>query len=300
VRFLGNSGESYQVDVTKMFQRTLGNGDRCAVRRRGGKWFYDNAVFEKDHAVKRKWCAYSRDVQTLLESAFRETASCVHQSLRCPEGHPMVIDPRWNHTCNLCGAKGTEFRCSANCDYDACGPCCSGEGQSSSLQESMHDSLVKAEEAIPRSLPSVEVGALCNTFLTSGVRSSEALRGLQTLHSQQGMQFTMEHARCSALRMGSVDVLQFVLCSAPQVQVVGLDVFDRRYPGLVLNGGVKSCIRMLLTRGARLGRFAPAGKLIRKVDADALHAWAERYLNSMLSAGMDLPEVAQQRVLHFL
>ncbi len=34
------------------------------------------------------------------------------------------------------------------------------------------------------------------------------------------------------------------------MQVAGLDIFDRRYPGLVLDEGVKVCVKILLARGA--------------------------------------------------
>merc|ERR1740121_376308 len=117
-------------------------------------------------------------------------------------------------------------------------------------------------------------------LLAPGIKSSVALPALGALVREQGLQFCAEDARHAALHVGSAAVLQVVLCSEPQVQVVGLDIFDRRYPGLVFDEGIKACVKILLARGAQLGKLAPPGKLLRKVEGDMLEAWAVRYLDS--------------------
>lgn len=38
--------------------------------------------------------------------------------------HPLVPKRTDRNLCDLCGKEGTDFRCSAGCDYDACADCC--------------------------------------------------------------------------------------------------------------------------------------------------------------------------------
>merc|ERR1712232_1555402 len=97
----------------------------------------------------------------------------------------------------------------------------------------------------------------------------------------QGFEFSVDDARRVALLTCSPEALQLVVCSAPQVQLFGIDIFDKRYPGLVFNERLKLCVKILLARGARLGKHAPASKLIRKLEADTRDPWAQRYLASM-------------------
>lgn len=41
----------------------------------------------------------------------------------CPEGHPMLPCENARHKCDVCGSKGTSFRCMLGCDYDMCTEC---------------------------------------------------------------------------------------------------------------------------------------------------------------------------------
>lgn len=323
VRFTTSNGESYQADVVRMYQRNLSNGTRRMIRRRGKKWFFDCSSCRPAAGAKQKspgsphfagvrqWCAYANELQSLLESAFRESVSTVdadsfkdvvHRALQCSQGHPLIIDHHWNHICNLCEAEGTQYRCSEECDYDICRKCSHQalEDSSNMEQSTVKRSLTAVEQANPGVMSLVEAQAVCKTVLASNVSSSVATQTLEALSQGQGLTFSASDARCAALNMGSAAVLQVVLCSKPHVQLLGLEIFDRRYPGLVLNDGVKLCVRMLLARGAQLGRFAPSSKLLRKIDADELCAWAQRYLDSMSHAGMELPEHVQHQVLRFL
>jgi len=97
---------------------------------------------------------------------------------------------------------------------------------------------------------------------------------------------------------GDIDVVHCLLC-VEQIQVFGQEIFDRRYPGFVLSKDHKSCIKMLLSRGAKLGSCAPTGKLLRKVDTDCLDLWTTCFFRSASLAGFDLPEVVQQHILDF-
>mmetsp|Transcript_35761 Transcript_35761/g.56980 ORF Transcript_35761/g.56980 Transcript_35761/m.56980 type:complete len:346 (-) Transcript_35761:30-1067(-) len=317
VRFVADNGDKYEVDVGQMYQRNLGSGNRRAIRRKGCKWFFDSATVHKSYHgkivfLKHAWCddrsceicnrrvpkAYPRDLQPLLETAFRGSVafdkdvgtSVIHQSLCCSKGHAMISDQRWNHLCNICEGHGTAFRCIEKCDYDVCRDCSTAE-----------QSIKSCMAMTPMNI-SVRADAetACKDILTNTTNSSAVLRRLQSLSEVRGFHFTAEHARLAALRIGSVAVLQVVLCSSPQVQLLGADIFDRRYPGIVLNGSVKSCIRILLTRGAQLGKFAPSSKLLHKVNSDGLHAWALRYFQSMILVGIDIPDHVQHEIIKFL
>ena len=41
-------------------------------------------------------------------------------SLRCAKGHSLIFLVGRKHVCDVCGARGTSFRCSQGCDWDAC------------------------------------------------------------------------------------------------------------------------------------------------------------------------------------
>jgi hypothetical protein len=128
-----------------------------------------------------------------------------------------------------------------------------------------------------------------------------AIDGFKSPICSQRLQFSVDDARSIALFLGDISKLQEVLCSEPQVQLLGMEIFDRAYPGVALRKpGIKSSIKILLARGAKLGRFAPSSKLLRKIEADEIPAWIQRYLNSMARAGMELPEPVQHQVCKFL
>jgi hypothetical protein len=381
MRFSADNGESYSVDVVQMYQRNLRNGNRRAVMRAQGQWFFDGASLRRGASDKRdhtpKWNAYSRELQGLLESAFNDsqgrsknkstlyesrldecraevkkkteskhaeilqdvsssfeqhdlrTAQSImrslkkkyeakaavqvrtldvkhtrgHCSLRCTLDHPLGLASRWKHSCNLCEDLGTVYRCLQGCDYDICKQCyqrLQSEHDLSTAGPSAEHFVTLAEQASHGHLPPPDARVACDALLAPGVKPSVALPALKALVRHQGLQFCVEDARRAALHIGSTAVLQLVLCSEPQVQVVGLDVFDRRYPGLGLDEWRKECVKLLLARGAQLGKVAPAGKLLRKVEGDVLEGWALRYFDSAACAGIDFPDVVQQHVAEFL
>ena len=97
---------------------------------------------------------------------------------------------------------------------------------------------------------------------------------------------------------GAIEQVRWLLCRE-QIQVLGQEIFDRRYPGFVLGKEHKCCIKMLLARGAKLGRNAPNSKLLRKVESDCLDLWLRCFLRSAALAGMDLPDPVQSYLLEF-
>ena len=119
------------------------------------------------------------------------------------------------------------------------------------------------------------------------------------LESHPSLEFSIHEARAAALS-GQVEALRIVLCRGPQVQLTGQDIFDRRYPGFVLTARHKCCIKIMLARGARLGKFAPSSKLLRKVESDMLGLWVDRFLHSLLLAGVDLPDPVQESIVQFI
>mmetsp|Transcript_24667 Transcript_24667/g.44879 ORF Transcript_24667/g.44879 Transcript_24667/m.44879 type:complete len:417 (-) Transcript_24667:28-1278(-) len=250
-------------------------------------------------SLKKKYEAKA----VLQESKLDVENSQGNPSLRCPLHHPLGLVSRWNHSCNLCEAQGTVYRCLQGCDYDICKECFQRmhmEHDESSAALSAEHFLALAQQASPGHLPLQDALVACDALLAPGVKPSVVLPALSALVRHQGLQFSVEDARRAALHVGSRAVLQLVLCSAPQVQVVGVDIFDRRYPGLVLDESRKECIKILFARGAQLGKVAPPGKLLRKVEGDMLEAWVWRYLDSAARAGIDFPDVVQQHVLEFI
>merc|ERR1712046_276280 len=115
---------------------------------------------------------------------------------------------------------------------------------------------------------------------------------------------SLDDVRRAALLIGSMAMLQIVLSSASRLQVTGMYIFDRRYPGqFKLNEeGRKRCLKAILARGALLGppNFVPTSKLLRKIEGDAFVDWARRYLDSMIVPGLPaLPDPARQCIARF-
>lgn len=50
-------------------------------------------------------------------------------------GHALIPAKHGRNLCDLCGTKGTDFRCSAGCDYDVCGKCCDSAVGSKTAQD---------------------------------------------------------------------------------------------------------------------------------------------------------------------
>lgn len=252
--------------------------------------------------MKQSWQAYPIQLQPVLEATFRETAAELdntHNCLRCAQGHRMTFDKRWNHECNLCGTASTTYRCSEMCDYDLCEQCARTIEEASERQ-GLKAMISTAMDAALGNLALADAPETCKIILTSSMGLPEAIQGLRDLAQNHGFEFSLDDVRHAAITRGSAALLQVVLCSEPQVQLRGMDIFDRRHPRLVMSDGIKTCVRLLLSRGARLGSSVPAGKLLRKVEADVLEGWAQRYFMSMSRACMDLPDNVRQQILNFL
>ncbi|CAE7230187.1 unnamed protein product [Symbiodinium sp. CCMP2592] len=130
-------------------------------------------------------------------------------------------------------------------------------------------------------------------------RDGAAQAIVEVLSEHPAVEFTIDEARAAAMS-GQVEALRLVLCRGPQVQLKGHDIFDRRYPGFVLTEDHKCCIKIMLARGARLGKFAPSSKLLRKVESDTLLLWTNRFLHSLLLSGVVLPDHVQEHIVQFI
>jgi hypothetical protein len=308
VKFTATNGESYQINVEGMYQVNLLSGKRRVIRRRGGKWSFDRSS-RRRHEDEYFWSAYPLKLQLVLEAAFQSHCSIVDASEingticngpRCPKGHKMISDHRWNHTCDMCEEVGTELRCTKDCDYDICRQCFDAAQVDNTCTHRMGHVSRSSTAKTEQDISTADLAASYKGILTSSVCPFDAINMLRTLWQNRQLPFSAEDARHAALSIGSVAVLRIILCTGPGVQLLGVEIFDRRYPGFVLTDGTKSCIRMLLTRGAWLGRFAPASKLLRKIEADELPVWAQRYLNSMANVDMDVPDPLRHRIVSFL
>jgi hypothetical protein len=49
--------------------------------------------------------------------------SVARPSRDCPAGHTLTMNQNAGHSCDVCGERGTHFRCSQGCDYDMCQKC---------------------------------------------------------------------------------------------------------------------------------------------------------------------------------
>lgn len=126
---------------------------------------------------------------------------------------------------------------------------------------------------------------------------------IAALSQRHGLRCTADDARRAGLLAGSMRLLRAVLVSSPDLNLVGVDIFDRKYTKLRLNEpGRKNCIKCLLARGMRFGssECTPSSKLLRKLEGDADPQWADRYLDSMMRACPALPENLPGRVRAFL
>merc|ERR1712187_819883 len=116
-----------------------------------------------------------------------------------------------------------------------------------------------------------------------------------------GLRCTPAEARHAGLVIGSMNLLRAVILSDPSMQLSGIEIFDRKFPGLKVNErGRKNGIRSLLARGMTLGQHAPASKVLRKIEDDSLPLFASRFFAAMLQAYDFLPEQVVRRISMFL
>mmetsp|Transcript_2657 Transcript_2657/g.7933 ORF Transcript_2657/g.7933 Transcript_2657/m.7933 type:complete len:306 (-) Transcript_2657:112-1029(-) len=266
----------YSVDVSAMSQKSLDKGTRRQVMRTGAVWFYGASAssnasgLDADHAAGARWSRYETALQRLLEEAYQEHSAAGGRKR---------------------GAEGAKEG--------------SGDGPREAMVSEQAAALVEA--ATEGGLGEGEARAALDAVLAPGVALPAVLRTLRALTERHGVRCTEDDVRRVVLCVGSVAALQLILRSSPDLQIVGLDIFERRFDprfaGLKINDdGLKRCLKAVLARGARLGQpsSVPASKLLRKLDVDASPAWAARFLESMAQAGWELPEPLQARVEAFL
>ena len=125
----------------------------------------------------------------------------------------------------------------------------------------------------------------------------------------QSLKFSVDEARAAALS-GQAGSLLELICRPPQVQLVGQEIFKNRLsPGFILTSCHLRGIRIMLARGARLGKDVPRCWLLHHMQCflhemeshtPTLSLWAHCFLRSMQIAGMDLPDEIRQVILSFL
>lgn len=180
-----------------------------------------------------------------------------------------------------------------------------------------------------RDLHEVSLGLVCELELTSatGSISAEACRAMCDLalriaaarespadaanaavlinrpRMRHGPCCAVGDARHAGLLVGRLQLIRAVLASAPNLEMAGEEVFDRKYPTLRVDDiGRKDRIRCLLARGMRLGNKAhvPHSKLLRKLEADGDALWSARYLDAMMAAHHCIPEQTRLRIQSYL
>jgi len=293
VRFVAQNGLRYLVDISSMVQQNLNSGRRREVRRERSRliWEYDSAT-RRGKSRCAKWTAYPNEVQVALEQVFRtngrfqETCSV----FPCGNSPPPHDDDR-----DGAPALGRlEFYCGG----------LPPGGVPLPLEPHSHPSLIDIsrilQEAIPGSLGHDALRKFCDAALTHDAEPQLAWHTLQSLVRQHSFRCIAKDARRATLFIGSMAILRLMFQSNSDLQLHGIDIFDRRYPGLIqLNDeGRKRCLKAMLARGARLGpaSLVPTSKLLRKIEADAFPEWVRRYFRSMTLAGLALPDNVQATI----
>jgi len=273
VHYEAGPGESYDIDVLRMRQTHSETGSIRKIRReKKGVWRFDKKG--------STWGVYPGVVSVELERLFsaldRRGAAKAPRAPRAPaEDEESPEDPR-------CLADPVAFALSS---LDSLDRHLSAESLSSEALASACELLLSAAEA---------------GGLAEAVRAGALLEALAARH---GLRCDVGHVRRAALVVGSMRLLQAVLGSTPGLSLVGLDLFDRKYLKVNMQDlGRKNCVRSLLARGMQLGSSscAPQGKLLRKVEADAAPAWAQRCLDSMMNAYPQMPDSIRDRVFAWL
>merc|ERR1712039_842083 len=153
-----------------------------------------------------------------------------------------------------------------------------------------------------------EISTTCDLLFAAAEAGSlieirRAAAMLLLLGDRHGMRCDVSFARRAAVVVGSMILLQSILVITPDLNCIGEDIFDKKYPKFSLQDlGKKNCVRCLLARGMRLGSSnnIPASKLLRKVEADAAPEWARRWLDAMTEKCPLLPDQVRSSICSFL
>mmetsp|Transcript_48557 Transcript_48557/g.97994 ORF Transcript_48557/g.97994 Transcript_48557/m.97994 type:complete len:432 (+) Transcript_48557:70-1365(+) len=273
VHYEAGPGESYDVDVLRMQQTHRETGSMRKIRReKKGVWRYDKKG--------RTWGVYPGFVAVELERIF---LSLDRQRASLAQERPSQA------------AREASDQAPQQLSTDPVGLSLDSLAGAARSLEAASLSAEALEEAGELLLSAAEAGGLAEA-----VRAGALLEALAARH---GLRCHAGHVRRAGLVVGSMRLVQAVLNTSPDLSLVGLDLFDRKYAKVNLQDlGRKNCVRCLLARGMRLGNsnFAPQGKLLRKVEADAAPAWAQRCLDSMMLACPQLPDSIRDRVCAWL
>eukprot|EP00928_Gymnodinium_smaydae_P082628 TRINITY_DN65949_c0_g1_i1.p1 TRINITY_DN65949_c0_g1~~TRINITY_DN65949_c0_g1_i1.p1 ORF type:complete len:467 (-),score=54.52 TRINITY_DN65949_c0_g1_i1:725-2125(-) len=283
------SGDAYDVDVGRMEQTHQQSGHRRRVRReRPGHW-----LFAKQGS--RAFGKYPQAVCRELEKVFLGLT-----------GHCQNSEPADSDTSSFPNVVVAPEKSAVVPKLEL------QDGVSPSAFDIVGLSLEAAialERSLQESSLSLDATSAMSELLFSTAESGRrsdaqnATALLKSLVQRHGFRCDVNHVRRAGLVAGSMQLLQVALQSAPSIQLVGEDIFDRKYPKLKLNDvSRKNCIRCLLSRGMHLGNSSvtPVSKLLRKIDADATPQWAARWLNTMMTLYPQMPEAIRTRVCIFL
>jgi len=272
-----------------MYQRNDSSGRRREVRRTEGSgvvW-----IFNSEQRVGQgapRWTPFSMCVQRKLEEVF--------QRLKADGDLLIEAESLASHECII-----TDIIAHSSQSPDRSAP---SEPSNVHQQKLNLDDTVALVHQAPCTLSADQSRHACDSALAPGTDPRVSYRIMQPLVMKHHFRCSIDDVRKAALFVGSMSVMHLVLASAPDLQLVGESIFDKRYPGIKINGenGCKNCLKALLARGARLGdpNNIPTSKLLRKIEADALNPWADRYLLSLSHAGVELPDNVQAVVRTFI
>jgi len=290
------SGDRCVIDVGKMRQLNCRTGLQQPVcrKRNQGQWKWQYGTREKNGAQektkeKTKWATYPAEVCEKLERAYHEHLGA-HYGFHDGASTGSMGPSEMSGKVEISEPVRKE---SSDSLFEAPSP------------ESLNETLEYLEAAQPKTLSPEEGASVRSVALSTGADPRIAFRTLRMLVRRHGIRCTLDDVRRAALLLGSMAMLQLVLSSDPSLQLVGMHIFDRRYPGqFKLNEeGRKRCLKALLARGALLGpsNYVPTSKLLRKIEADAFALWSHRYLDSVAAAGFpELPDHARHAIGQFL
>lgn len=287
VHYEAGDGDSYDVDIIRMEQVHCESGSVHRIRReKPTVWrFYKRGA---------SWGTYPRDVCVELERIYlalgrRNMPWDRNSSKQGP-------------TAELAPAMDTEVKRIPAVPEGVAVTV--GHIRNASLEALVDFERSLAEGSISPEACVVACDLLFSAAETGGAPEQErASRLLRALVARHGFQCTVGHARVAGLIVGSMRLLQAVLMSSPSLSLVGADVYDKKYPKLLIQApGRKSCIRCLLARGMFLGSNdrPPHSKLLKKVEADAEPLWVERCLDGMMRRCALLPDSIRDRVCEML
>eukprot|EP00747_Dinoflagellata_sp_TGD_P038217 gnl/TRDRNA2_/TRDRNA2_139538_c0_seq1.p1 gnl/TRDRNA2_/TRDRNA2_139538_c0~~gnl/TRDRNA2_/TRDRNA2_139538_c0_seq1.p1 ORF type:complete len:491 (+),score=61.18 gnl/TRDRNA2_/TRDRNA2_139538_c0_seq1:91-1473(+) len=276
VRYIASTGSAYEVDVYSMIQTNPETDNVREIRRSQPEVW----CFRTD---KNGWSRYPPQISHELERIYLER-------LHLKSGENSTLEGA--QSAKRTGPSGKNAEPSRLAKSE------SALGQVNAM--------LAHEARLPEgAMPSDEVEAAKSFVLGVAVNEPQTAVAcaelLERLAQRQRLVCTPADARRAGVLAGSMCLLKAVLLSHRSLQLVGIEIFDQKYPSMKLNvPGRKHGIRSLLARGMKLGSHAPTSKLLKKVEEDSVPLWEDRYLNSMLLACPHLPDHVLVKVRYYL